>query len=240
MKVRNNSDFKKAVKQVQKEAGSSPVKQVAYVIDVYKSGELESSRRASMRRRGSALLALTILAKSAGIAGSLIAILCIADICYQWVVSKIPFRKASMSKEASGLLYTFALISIIVSSFYFVNLGHRHFLEYLERDEKEKKDYLHKTLESLFEDFFESVDFSNVNYFPSVSSAAKFQGYAYFGSEERGVSGFIFSDYNKFSVNIDGLIVYFDRMDPPLLNKKNRRTMSFQLRSLDLHPLVKR
>ena len=104
MKVNENPNFKKVVKQVQREAGGSPVKQASYIVDAYKSGELDSSKRASMRR--SALLGLTILAKSAGIAGSLVAIICILDICYQWVVSKVKgifnffCKSGSVNKEA--------------------------------------------------------------------------------------------------------------------------------------------
>ena len=36
MKVNKNPNFKKVVKQVQKEAGGSPVKQASYIVDAYK------------------------------------------------------------------------------------------------------------------------------------------------------------------------------------------------------------
>ena len=129
MKVNKNPNFKKVVKQVQKEAGGSPVKQASYIVDAYKSGELDSSKRASMRRRGSALLGLTILAKSAGIAGSLVAIICILDICYQWVVSKVKgifnfFKSGSVNKEAfTGLDLVFLILFVIVNLFAMALLG---------------------------------------------------------------------------------------------------------------------
>ena len=76
MMIRKDPSFKKGSSRSREKQGASPVKQVAYVIDVYKSGELDSSRRASMRRRGSALLALTILA---GLSGAILATILVSQ-----------------------------------------------------------------------------------------------------------------------------------------------------------------
>ena len=132
MKVRKDPSFKKGMKQLQREAGASPVKQVAYVIDAYKSGELESTpRTASMRRRGGALLALTF---AAGLSGAILATICIVDICYQWVVSKVKglFKLGSMDKEAASpiifmsiIVWILALLSLMQSDMF--------------RDKREKK-----------------------------------------------------------------------------------------------------
>ena len=115
MKVRKDPSFKKVVKQLQREAGASPVKQVAYVFDAYKSGELEATpRTASMRRRGGVLLALI---SAAGLSGAILATICIVDICYQWVVSKAKglFKLGSMDKEASSVI-VISVIIIVLSS----------------------------------------------------------------------------------------------------------------------------
>ena len=108
MKVRNNSDFKKAMKQIQKEAGSSPVKQATYVIDVYKSGELDSSRRASMPPKSLMLFILV-----AGFFGPAVFIACaLIHICYLWLTGKLKgvFKRGSMDKEAVLGIVPFLII----------------------------------------------------------------------------------------------------------------------------------
>jgi len=106
------------MKQLQREAGSSPVKQVSYIIDAYKSGELESTpRTASMRRRGG-LLAY-FFPFPPGSPGALITIYIIVGICYHSVVSKARglFKRGSMDKEA--LLAGF-IVTLVISIAFFL------------------------------------------------------------------------------------------------------------------------
>ena len=123
MKVRKDPNFKKGMKQLQREAGSSPVKQVAYVIDAYKSGELDATpRTASMSRRGGALLAMTF---AAGLSGAILATICIVDICYQWVASQVKglFKSSSLRKEANPTILIMAKIIVLVLSTVVVSMN---------------------------------------------------------------------------------------------------------------------
>jgi hypothetical protein len=113
MRVRKDPNFKKAVKQIQREAGSSPVKQVTYVIDAYKSGELEStSRTASMRRRG--------FLAAVGFSGAILAVIYIVGICVHWVMSKARglLKLGSMDKEA--LIGPGFIITLVFSIAFFL------------------------------------------------------------------------------------------------------------------------
>ena len=121
MMVRKDPSFKEGMEQLQREAGASPVKQVAYVINAYKSGELESvPRTASMRRRGSALLGLTILAKSAGLSGAILATICILDICFQYLVEDWKENKKeyirSLKRGAEFLFFCLWLLVVLMGA----------------------------------------------------------------------------------------------------------------------------
>ena len=119
LKIKKNPNFKKAVKQVQKEAGSSPLKQVAYVIDAYKSGGLDSSRRASMRRRGLHPVNITEYLQ---LFGSVFAIFLIASFCISYLFTFLfghSGKRGSMDKEAGVLsgVVTYLIMLGLMSGF---------------------------------------------------------------------------------------------------------------------------
>ena len=62
----------------------------------------------------------------------------------------------------------------------------------------------------------------------------EFSGYVFLGSEEVEIKARVFKDDNKVSVGVSGRQVYFGRMDPLLLNSRNRGTFSFILKDLEL------
>lgn len=118
MMIRKDPSFKEGMKQLQREAGVSPVKQVAYVINAYKSGELESvPRTASMRRRGGALFALTF---AAGLSGAILATICILDICFQYVVEDWKENKEfyirSLKNFAEFLFFCFFILVVLMGA----------------------------------------------------------------------------------------------------------------------------
>jgi hypothetical protein len=130
MKIRKDPNFKKATKQIQREVGSSPVKQVSYIIDAYKSGAFEPTpRTASMRRKSSRRLVsgerlfddyiipgLVFVATWSS--APFYALFFIIEFCLLWVLSKIKglFKSSSMNKEAfptTGLLLILIIIWLL-------------------------------------------------------------------------------------------------------------------------------
>ena len=146
MKVRKDPNFKKAMKQLQREAGSSPVKQVSYIIDAYKSGELESTpRTASMTRRGSFVHDIHAMMFMVELAGAILAAICILDVGYEWVVSKIKglFKRGSVNKEAfpaTGFLIAKVILSALALIFTIRNT----------RESEDRKKFLSGFLSTLF------------------------------------------------------------------------------------------
>jgi hypothetical protein len=121
--TRKDPNFKKAMAQLRREAGPSPVKQVSYIIDVYQSGGFEpTSRTASMTRRGSFVHDIHAMMFMIELAGAILATICILDVCYEWVVSKIKgiFKISSMDKEAfpaTGFLIAKVILSALALIF---------------------------------------------------------------------------------------------------------------------------
>jgi len=244
MKVRKDPNFKKAMKQLQREAGSSPVKQVSYIIDAYKSGELESTpRTASMTRRGSFVHDIHAMMFMVELAGAILAAICILDVGYEWVVSKIKglFKRGSVNKEAAGE-FILVLLSFITSFYLGSSLGNKHY----ERDKKkieekrrqkieEREEELHVILKTLFEPFFKDVDFSDVSMQNNLNDLVlRFSGYVFLGSEEVEIKAKVFKDDNKVGVSVSGEQAYYGRMDPLLLNSRNRELFRFTLKQLGI------
>jgi len=144
--TRKDPNFKKAMTQLRREAGSSPVKQVSYIIDVYQSGGFEpTSRTASMTRRGSFVHDIHAMMFMLELAGAILATICILDVCYEWVVSKIKgiFKRGSVNKEAfpaTGFLIAKVILSALALIFTIRNT----------RESEDRKKFLSGFLSTLF------------------------------------------------------------------------------------------
>lgn len=220
MKVRKDPSFKKAMKQLQREAGSSPVKQVAYVIDAYESGELEARpRTASMRRRGGFLLGMTF---ATGLSAAIMASLYILDICIQWVLGKAKglFKRGSMDKEAINLT------ALFFAAFFIVNIiGLTHFAILAPRNRKKAASTF---IKQILSPYVKDIKIGNVI---PIKGDWQFESYVVLNGEEYRAVVSVF-DNSTAQLEIGGRFIYQDRMDPLLLNSNNKSDIQYGLRRL--------
>ena len=62
----------------------------------------------------------------------------------------------------------------------------------------------------------------------------RFSGYVFLGSEEVEIKAKVFKDDNKVGVSVSGEQAYYGRMDPLLLNSRNRELFRFTLKQLGI------
>jgi len=220
MKVRKDPNFKKAMKQLQREAGPSPVKQVAYVIDAYESGELEARpRTASMRRRGGFLLGMTF---ATGLSAAIMATLYILDIGIQWVLGKAKglFKRGSMDKEA---IY---LPALFMAAFFLVNIfGLTHIAILAPRARKKAASTF---IKQILSPYVKDIKIGNVIL---IKGDWQFESYVFLNGEEYRAVVSVFEN-STAQLEIGGRFIYQDRMDPLLLNSRNKSDIQYGLRGL--------
>lgn len=244
MKVRKDPNFKKAMKQLQREAGPSPVKQVAYVIDAYESGELEARpRTASMRRRGGFLLGMTF---ATGLSAAIMATLYILDICIQWVLGKVKGspKLGSMDKEAGvggfffGLIF---IISVLGGAHFKAKKEEEDFAERRRREEERVKEFIKGVLSPFVEvgkisklrneDTYRTVHHAFAEDVTFRVGPKKRTGYVFLNGEEWYVKVEIYDD-GKARLYLDNKQVYYDRMTPPVSNRVKKILIESTLEEL--------
>ena len=103
-------NFQMAMKELRKESGGSPTKQIAQVIATYKSGGFEpTARTASMRRRASFVATATAFGVMAGLSAAIVGTLFIIGICVDWISDR-------MGRIKRGLRYMLRAIARFMTS----------------------------------------------------------------------------------------------------------------------------
>ena len=227
MKVRKNPEFKKVAKQVQKEAGSSPVAQIAYIIKAYnQKDEAPLERTASARWLSYA--ALTILGKSLGVSWAAIAFFLIVHVSVEWVVNKVKgiFKSGSIDKEA-GLIDNFIILSTLIAFLFGIPMGIKQL--------KQEKSFRERFINSLLSPYVEDIKIVNLrrSYAPNNFNAPnEFNGYVFLNGEKFKIEVLVFDEYRNASLKIDNEQLYYGRMIPPKNGEVEKFIIERKLRNL--------
>lgn len=223
MKVRKNPEFKKVAEQVQKEAGSSPVAQIAYIIKAYNQKD-----EAPLERTASAswlsYAALTILGKSLGVSWATIAFFLIVHVSAEWVVNKVKgiFKSGSIGKEGFVIhLDYFLYISTLIAFLVGIPLG----IEQLKQEKAARERFI----KEIFSPYVEDIKIVNLR---RSYSPTDFNGYVFLNGEKFKIKVLVFDEYEKASLKINNEHLYYGRMLPPEIGRLEKLIIESELRRL--------